>query len=86
MIMDTPNDKTTPKSNERAAASALSVSSGSAPKCEDEEWVGHEWKMRGFYSDACIHCGTVAVEGINGMKKNGEHCQVRANLLSQNKN
>lgn len=33
--------------------------------------------MRGFYSDECIHCGTIAVEGHNGMAKNQEACPAR---------
>jgi hypothetical protein len=51
------------------------------PLCGEPGWVGHEWKMRGFYSDECIHCGTIAVEGHNGMKKNWEHCQLRARKI-----
>ena len=48
----------------------------------DAGWIGHEWKMRGFYSDECIHCGTVAVEGHGGVGKNHEHCAVRASKQS----
>jgi hypothetical protein len=52
------------------------------PLCGEHGWVGHEWKMRGFYSDECVHCGTIAVEGHNGMKKNWEHCPLRARKIS----
>jgi hypothetical protein len=54
-------------------------------KPTDDGWVGHDWKMRGFHSDECIHCGVVAVEGINGMTLNIEHCQVRADKQAAQK-
>lgn len=61
---------------------AFPLAAGSTLRPMDAGWIGHEWKVRGFYSDECIHCGTIAVEGHNGLAKNHEHCAVRASNQS----
>ena len=51
----------------------------------DPGWVGHKWKMRGFYSDECTYCGLIAVEGHNGLAANEAHCEVRAKAQNATK-
>lgn len=46
------------------------------PKCGEPGWIGHEWRMRSFLSDECIHCGVIAVEGC-GLRSH-EYCSERA--------
>ncbi len=72
------NEPTTPASTLPAPAA------GSQPRCGSPGWVGHEWRMRGFYSDECIHCGRIAVEGHNGLAANEEHCDARAKAQNTN--
>lgn len=64
--------------NKSANDPVTGLATGSALSPLDAGWIGHEWRARGFYSDECIHCGTIAVEGHNGLAKNHEHCTARA--------